>query len=858
MDDFDHSIHIAEDDWSSFFDESEECDLLQPSLACPDDSDLSDPEESGQQESQMSPGAEESCTGCTNSPKRLNQSVSRGAEKDSATCTKELEICVSCPERNTITVESLHKETEQNSTYTTQTKPRDCFHSGESKRLTKDGNVQTSDHKPAADSELLFYSPADLSMNELDASERVSDTGAQKERWFVTIDDNLARRQRRGRSASLKKKLKQKKACEGGHEGILSQQESSAENGTKQEPGEYQSGDLSHGSGGLQEKSLEHIKYHNLEGHAELFSGDFCDSQSCLAAETMKEAQHPPPESPYLQCSLSLTCDSSTKDAEAGQVQDEQMSSQFAVAAANCNCYEITSVEPSIACPSAADSPDDDSTCDYNSSSETSGPQTALSCNVCSQEDYLSSLPAPDPPCFLLDSPETYAKAAGNTKPVFAISAFWDDMEKLTINDILQVRKGRISHPKLIEEVEPDPINSQGDAVEYHLSDSGLTYTSDAADSDYFTQPDDSKPDRCSCEFLNSDGEEDCWPFVGASANPSPDLYHNNQQSASSFLAHEDGSKSSDGRETPVLLEDVLGCFGNQGQSIHDAPNTEDLCLLPLHRSDESFLCLHDLNPNNYLEALIPACFSSHVDVLDAHYQTSNPEIPVCVFRESKSQSLTAYDPRKIFVDLNFNSTLCREIAPSSTDKPIPIFSCSHPTIGEFTFPKPLRVFLREDEISPIRLVSRSFIQANPHATGKCWKTLLSMRRISFPDKGSICCRGYSVWMLPAETEENPMVSEIREGKVGPDSSQEFTELEEKLEGLENVSMIKRNGIFSTVKQSDMCLVCIAFASWVLRSSDPEATDAWKAALLANVSALSAIQYLRQSTRRKNPFQHQL
>lgn len=36
-------------------------------------------------------------------------------------------------------------------------------------------------------------------------------------------------------------------------------------------------------------------------------------------------------------------------------------------------------------------------------------------------------------------------------------------------------------------------------------------------------------------------------------------------------------------------------------------------------------------------------------------------------------------------------------------------------------------------------------------------------------------------------------------------------------------------GIFSTLKQSDMCLVCIAFASWVLRSSDPEAADAWKA-----------------------------
>lgn len=38
-----------------------------------------------------------------------------------------------------------------------------------------------------------------------------------------------------------------------------------------------------------------------------------------------------------------------------------------------------------------------------------------------------------------------------------------------------------------------------------------------------------------------------------------------------------------------------------------------------------------------------------------------------------------------------------------------------------------------------------------------------------------------------------------------------------------------RAGILSRFKQSDMCLVCIAFASWVLRSADPESADTWKA-----------------------------
>ncbi|XP_061759935.1 PGC-1 and ERR-induced regulator in muscle protein 1 [Nerophis ophidion] len=47
-------------------------------------------------------------------------------------------------------------------------------------------------------------------------------------------------------------------------------------------------------------------------------------------------------------------------------------------------------------------------------------------------------------------------------------------------------------------------------------------------------------------------------------------------------------------------------------------------------------------------------------------------------------------------------------------------------------------------------------------------------------------------------------------------------------------------------RQSDMCLVCIAFASWLLKTANPQVGDTWKAVLLANISALSAIRYLRK------------
>nr|XP_049611580.1 PGC-1 and ERR-induced regulator in muscle protein 1 [Syngnathus scovelli] len=51
------------------------------------------------------------------------------------------------------------------------------------------------------------------------------------------------------------------------------------------------------------------------------------------------------------------------------------------------------------------------------------------------------------------------------------------------------------------------------------------------------------------------------------------------------------------------------------------------------------------------------------------------------------------------------------------------------------------------------------------------------------------------------------------------------------------------------LRQSDMCLVCIAFASWVLKTANPQVGDMWKAVLLANVSALSAIRYLRKNVK---------
>ncbi|XP_072012010.1 PGC-1 and ERR-induced regulator in muscle protein 1 isoform X1 [Engystomops pustulosus] len=46
------------------------------------------------------------------------------------------------------------------------------------------------------------------------------------------------------------------------------------------------------------------------------------------------------------------------------------------------------------------------------------------------------------------------------------------------------------------------------------------------------------------------------------------------------------------------------------------------------------------------------------------------------------------------------------------------------------------------------------------------------------------------------------------------------------------------------------CLVFLAFASWAVKSSDLQSSEGWKTALLANIGAVSAIQYLRRRSRR--------
>ncbi|AWP02752.1 Hypothetical protein SMAX5B_002196 [Scophthalmus maximus] len=1018
MDDLDHSMHIAEFDWTSFYDESEECGLLRPSLARPDSSRLSDSEESENSESVLSSGlrAIQQSPDVNSDRAESNAAAGESCAKLS-TMLHETEEPVTqvdqemCLELHVQAAEDVTEETRENITNTLQTGTR---HVQCSSVKTEDGGFQTEADISGHEPDHMFPDRAELDVTGPHAAAVSEDESgvapqAERERWFVTLDCSPARR--RVGAAAGKKKRRQNNPCKKRHM-CGHRQEKSLGNGMELEIDEDKSEpagkrvvggftisnqNLVQNSGGHQSAEIndesisdllltscdvenvseklvishstkENITEATMDGNkhvagssastshdkltpkepsqaesadsdesedgVEFFSIHSYDSEGYLSAtESVEDTQDfRPADLTLLQRSVSLKDADSTRET---QMHARPSALSCNVAAANCDSYECNDgVEPELMFPSAGQTankmPDDDSACDIPTHStelhmlsDTTGPQEEkinLSASGSSSGDQLSPLPVPDltvTPCPAANSPETYAEVAGHTRPVFAISAFWDEMEKLTINDILQLRMGRSTPPGETQETvtaHADECSTShdflADTAQYNSCDGGLMELSDTADSDYFTQPDESKPDRSSCEFSTSDFEEEYWQFIGTSRNPSPDPHSKSQDrtSDSLLLSHEGReTTSSEGKETSVPLEEFARqCFEDpeshslsqiarrmtKSKSMHNvqALNKDSLTVLFGHEENGLFLSrcqsLEEImvwKVSDSQGTLIPTPFLSgfDADVPGEHFHTCFPEVFECVITEDKARNdswgVTVYNPEDISVAPVFDYTLCAlmdDVSLSSLryslcgeEKPIPIFSCCSPTIREITFPKPDYVFLsadckREevDSLSPIRVVSRSFIQCGTSAPGSHgWKSAPSMRKISFHDKGSIWCGRSGAWVFPVGAEKmegnDPTITVLSERKVSLTPSQMFRDHVVQQSILESSHTSRREGIFSTLRQSDMCLVCIAFASWVLRSSDPEAADAWKAALLANVSALSAIQYLRQYVKNKRPLQ---
>ncbi|XP_046880621.1 uncharacterized protein LOC124470683 isoform X2 [Hypomesus transpacificus] len=311
-------------------------------------------------------------------------------------------------------------------------------------------------------------------------------------------------------------------------------------------------------------------------------------------------------------------------------------------------------------------------------------------------------------PCSVPESPEIYSPEYTPlvpTRPVYAISAFWDEMEKLTIKDILQLRQTRSPSP--IREAHQLPTtageqvdvidthvldNSIADSTEYLLTDGPQVDPSDTADSDYFTHLDDSKPDRSSCEFSTfSDFDEEYMQFIGASTNPSPepqDLKLQGQMSNELMyykgsLKEEDMDLGKQGNHVDVEQQTVQGFGDCIPNSLFSDNNTflRGLTKSKSMRNVNAFemeVQLKDISLHSILEqaeiSLIhstcqvfeenpflevngtitprtrsPSPIFTNVDIIDQQYQISFPEVFECLFEDDEprdNRTALIYDPQ--------------------------------------------------------------------------------------------------------------------------------------------------------------------------------------------------------------------
>ncbi|XP_016404552.1 uncharacterized protein perm1a [Sinocyclocheilus rhinocerous] len=489
--------------------------------------------------------------------------------------------------------------------------------------------------------------------------------------------------------------------------------------------------------------------------------------------------------------------------------------------------------------------------------------------------------------------------------PVFAISSFWNEMEKLTINDILRLRLiSNAQHPSILTQPE----------------DGSIADTTDAADSGYFTQPDDSKPDRLSGDMSYiSDLDED----LAQLQNPFP----SKQEDGSSEFPSSCGVMWENDPD-PVIVGDEMvhitsetalpehlytanaqQCFRRMCKNM-SVQNLQALDTQPIGQilRNASMHSIHSEVEDDFMDPFYHVNTSGSKIFSDDEEETESSgiafsEIIQYFFGEdepercvSRADNIAAsyldgtgtslpetYD--HFFSEFDSGSFVCPIVEESGGDKMVPIFSCSHSANRNLQFPEAYDYFFPdspgisdeddENDNAAIKVVTQYDYKSPNHdpvdmyehflsddESDFLWTNPLSLRKVrrtgyTVP-KGNTC----SGELLPVKTFPKGIIQPINamspDGSSFPDSLllklenrifQQLAEQQKKCMEMQTVVADPRlDAPFLPLKQADMCLVCIAFASWVLKSTGSGA-DTWKAALLANVSALSAIQYLRRHKR---------
>ncbi|XP_056316223.1 LOW QUALITY PROTEIN: uncharacterized protein LOC130230925 [Danio aesculapii] len=879
MDDLDHSVLIAEQDWDCFCTESEECSVEQAKLAALDESGFSD--------------SDDDITSTQVSTLPLTISPDQLSEKDESLNHQIGDYKIKHSSEN---LENSIPETE----------PRDaeqmrnaCVHeqefqnkASEDSTLTEklrenDENQENGKEKSSYDTteKVSEMSTANLNHgNRTDGIERqteVTESSAatikEKERWFVTVNDSPVRLRVKS-SDSLQKKRRKKKRCKNSRQNIRVMEDDSSLNNKTEADREIIERQTTQDTFEQENYSSDPPNIHNVQIQDFSSTGlseDEEEKASCaldLKKENLTEIpkaklERNPADSPNSHLTPKQLPQMIFKDLSGSLPQHED--------------HENTArdkLDESIEDNNFECQHTDDNLNYFNNDTGTENPRFIL--GIAPSLDSEQEKAEQQEPLGLLSyngkesSQETQSiNTPGPTPPIFAISSFWDEMEKLTINDILQLRIANSrslptedivpeesSHVDVINAhlLERDEVESKNESLEDGLVD-------DMADSDYFTHLDDSKPDRSSCEFSTfSDFDEELIQLLHASANPSPDLLESKEQM---FL---ESMCAVDLKETlPSESDKIVKMFPESNPvvySMYSETEMQDLFLTTKEDNNVNTLLLDQCSvrrstPSPVLsvsDILDDQCLLSFFEMANndtevEKYQTWTPSRKSLLCLSQNVSLAETYDD--FFSEFEVGNILFPSLQGSrkSEKSMVPIYSSSRPVVRDLELPELDEVI---HENAPIRVTNPSetsnmcFITSQRSTwrnlslrhtkllMGKTWCRMATSW--SFPNTVNIVCNYGTKTILSSSITQSSHPVLLLENQALRQTTEHQTQIGE------TVANADRDRFLFSLKQADMCLVCIAFASWVLKSSNPQSTDMWKTALLANVSAISAIQYLRR------------
>lgn len=829
MDDLEHSVVIAERDWESFYEESEECSIQPAWLASLDDSCLSDTDDDEEKKSTQGPDLDlqimpdkpdkeldaatlrksevDDCKSEKPECSSYKTDNNRSSEETAEISMNDVSITHACSisDSSTITdqqraasnVKNLREHNENHS------EDKSCQAIGEPN--TSFSCIQDSGHVGSSEGETVVQD-----------SESLATPKKEKERWFVTVNDSpVTLRVKSGQKKGRKKKTSRKLAR---HSIVTEIQSSVSNNSNNKEEKVMEDGQI------LQNECMQPSLTYSEQLYFNPCPNHFCEEVILGSCNTQKVTLSPikEPEKETFE-KLSIPKINCAPDASSFIAEEENTSCAFSLKCKDSDSdVPIKTIEnnpPSSPTPLIlTDKVNEQIATNPKSNTHVTIPDHPISTNLShkTHEDTqsddsrsileatttpLEKLQEQDYPTQMLEESklssqeiqkESLEAAVGPNCPVFALSSFWDEMEKLTINDILHLRsvhnrspmsRSVISDESYVHLEDKELLISKHDGVqESSLMD-------DSADSDYFTHADESKPDRSSCELSTfSDCDEEFLQILNRSGNPSPEPQHVKEQTENLTSRSIPSYEFDPSTETESL--DFMNLSHQDGIPHYSYPAIEvqSLFLSSSQDTNGNPFELEDIRKTPVLSFDNTAdnqsmLTFSEILAKDINGAGSSDKLSSTVVSFPFAQNLSVcemYDD--FFADFEIGNFLF----PPTQDKTVPIFSASRSGVRDLVFPQVEELDFGPDfeqDNMPIRdlapFSSQSEMSTCPSGMPNLcfsmsqrgnWSSLFSLRRIRFIGKGSTWHHKVSSWIFPKEAKETSYVSRAQLMQVGNNS----------------------------------------------------------------------------------------